>query len=105
MKPIVKESDYSAIKNIINNLTPAQKTKEVGQLMNELELAKKVPDNKIPKGIIQLNSYFEVEVGQPAQIIKMTMVIPKNDWVLPGGLRKLKILKVENQVKKEVAVK
>jgi len=132
MKPIVKESDYSTIKNIINNLTPAQKTKEVGQLMNELELAKKVPDNKIPKGIIQLNSYFEVEVGQPAQIIKMTMVIPKNadlaqnkmslfsplsvaligfkegasvDWVLPGGLRKLKILKVENQVKKEVAVK
>lgn len=132
MKPIVKESDYNTIKNIINNLTPAQKTKEVGQLMNELELAKKVPDKKMPQGIIQLNSYFEVEVGKPAQTIKMTMVIPKNadlaqnkislfsplavaligfkegasiDWVLPGGLRKLKILKVENQVKKEVVAK
>ncbi|WP_339714680.1 GreA/GreB family elongation factor [Cyclobacterium amurskyense] len=132
MKPIVKESDYSTIKNIINNLTPSQKTKEVGQLMNELELAKKVPDKKIPKDVIQLNSYFEVEVGTPAQIIKMTMVIPKNadlaqhkislfsplsvaligfregasvDWVLPGGLRKLKILKVTNQVQQELVAK
>ena len=125
MKPIVKESDYSTIKNIINNLTPSQKTKE-------LELAKKVPDKKIPKDVIQLNSYFEVEVGTPAQIIKMTMVIPKNadlaqhkislfsplsvaligfregasvDWVLPGGLRKLKILKVTNQVQQELVAK
>ena len=77
MKPIVKESDYSTIKNIINNLSPSQKTREAGQLMDELDLAKKVPDTKIAKNIIQLNSYFEVELGQPTQVIKMKMVIPK----------------------------
>ncbi|GAB3009377.1 GreA/GreB family elongation factor [uncultured Cyclobacterium sp.] len=132
MKPIVKESDYRTIKNIINNLTPAQKTREVGQLMDELNLAKKVPDNKIPKGTIQLNSHFEVELGQPSQTIKMKMVIPKDanlaqnkisvfsplsvaligfkegatvDWELPGGLRKIKIVKVTTQVQKEMVTK
>lgn len=49
MKPIVKESDYKTIKNIINNLTPAQKTREVGQLMDELDLAKKSPTIKYRK--------------------------------------------------------
>lgn len=132
MKPIVKESDYSTIKNIINNLSPSQKTREAGQLMDELDLAKKVPDTKIAKNIIQLNSYFEVELGQPTQVIKMKMVIPKEadlaqnkisvfsplsvaligfkegatvDWELPGGLRKIKILKVTNQVQKEMVTK
>jgi len=132
MKPIVKESDYRTIKNIINNLSPSQKTREVGQLMDELNLAKKVPDTKIVKNIIQLNSYFEVELGQPSQTIKMKMVIPKDanlaenkisvfsplsvaligfregasvDWVLPGGLRKIKILKVTNQDQKELVTK
>ena len=132
MKPIVKESDYSTIKNIINNLSPSQKTREAGQLMDELDLAKKVPDTKIAKNIIQLNSYFEVELGQPTQVIKMKMVIPKEadlaqnkisvfsplsvaligfkegatvDWELPGGLRKIKILKVSNQVQKEMVTK
>ncbi|AEL26674.1 GreA/GreB family elongation factor [Cyclobacterium marinum] len=132
MKPIVKESDYRTIKNIINNLSPSQKTREVGQLMDELNLAKKVPDTKIAKNIIQLNSYFEVELGQPSQTIKMKMVIPKDanlaenkisvfsplsvaligfregasvDWVLPGGLRKIKILKVTNQDQKELVTK
>lgn len=132
MKPIVKESDYSTIKNIINNLSPSQKTREAGQLMDELDLAKKVPDTKIAKNIIQLNSYFEVELGQPTQVIKMKMVIPKEadlaqnkisvfsplsvaligfkegatvDWELPGGLRKIKILKVTNLVQKEMVTK
>jgi len=132
MKPVIKESDYNTINNIINELTPLQKTKEVSQLMREIELAKKVPDEKIPNGIIQLNSYFEVELGKPSQTIKMKIVIPKNadlgqnkislfsplsvaligfkegdlvDWVLPGGPRKIKILKVKNQPQKAVVFK
>ncbi|MEX2511260.1 MAG: GreA/GreB family elongation factor [Cyclobacteriaceae bacterium] len=125
MKPIVKETDYNTIKSIINNLNPFEKTKEVGQLNNEIESAQKVPDAAIPKDVIQLNSYFEVELGHPVQCIKMTMTTPKNanlseqkisvfsplsialigfrqgqvvDWVLPGGPRKIKILKVDNPV-------
>ncbi|MEX2566844.1 MAG: GreA/GreB family elongation factor [Cyclobacteriaceae bacterium] len=129
MKNIIKETDYNTIKGIIHNLTPFEQTREVGQLSHQIESARRIPDATIPNDVIQLNSYFEVELSHPVQCIKMTMTTPKNanlseqkisvfsplsialigfsqgqvvDWVLPGGPRKIKILKVQNPIYEQV---
>lgn len=124
MKPTITVSDYTIIRSLITNLPPNHRTKEIGQLAKEIESATKVSDEEIEVDIIRLNSYFEVEETQSKQIIKLTLTLPKQadltekkisiftpmgvaligfkagmliDWVLPGGPKKLKILKVENE--------
>jgi regulator of nucleoside diphosphate kinase len=124
MKPVITVSDYTIIRSLITNLPPNQRTKEIGQLAKEIESATKVADEQIEADIIRLNSYFEVEETQSKQILKLTLTLPKQadlaekkisiftpmgvaligfkagmqiEWVLPGGPKKLKILKVENE--------
>ena len=124
MKPIITESDYATIRSLITSLPPSQRTKEIGQLAKEIESASRVADEQIEADIIRLNSYFEVEETQSMQLIKLTLTLPKLanlaekkisiftpmgvaligfkagmqiEWVLPGGPKKLKILKVENK--------
>lgn len=124
MKPVITVSDYTNIRSLITNLPPDQRTKEIGQLAKEIESATKVPDEQIAADIIRLNSYFEVEETQSKQILKLTLTLPKQadlaekkisiftpmgvaligfkagmliEWVLPGGPKKIKILKVENK--------
>lgn len=124
MRPIISETDYNTIHSLILHLPASHRTKEIGQLQTELNSALRVPDEKISEDVIRLNSYFEVEEVTSGKILNLWLVMPKQanislqkisilsplgvaligfkegmliDWVLPGGPKKLKILKVVNE--------
>ncbi len=126
MKPLITKADYSTLKSTITNLSPVHKTKEVQQLVEELERVKIVKDNEITPDVIRIDSYFEVTEENGNQIMKFTLTLPNNadlkekkisvlsplgialigfkegmtiDCMLPVGNRKLKILKVVNSLK------
>lgn len=123
MLPIIKASDVDTIFTIVNHLNPDEKTKEVRQLVSEIQKAKKVSDAVMPRKAIQVNSYFEVKFENSDQIIAMTLVLPGDadlnssklslfsplgivligykegdrvEWPLPVGRRIIQILKVKN---------
>ncbi|GAB3218165.1 GreA/GreB family elongation factor [Algoriphagus aestuariicola] len=123
MKPIISNTDYRAIYSLIQDLPASQRTKEMGQMQNEIESATKVPDGGLEAGIIRINSYFEVMDLDSGKTFQLRLVMPKManlaeqkisilsplgvaligfgegmlvDWVLPGGPKRLKILKVDN---------
>ncbi len=123
MLPIIKTSDADCIFNLINHLNPAEKTKEVRQLVSEIQKAKKVTDAAMPRKVIQLGSYFEVKFEKNDQLVAMTLVLPDDadlassrlslfsplgvavlgykegdriEWPLPVGRKIIQILKVKN---------
>ncbi|SFB53139.1 GreA/GreB family elongation factor [Algoriphagus aquimarinus] len=125
MKPILTKSDYNTIKDLIVNTPSHLITKEISLLAREIEKAKLVPDAKIESHIIRLNSHFEVQDVASGQLLKFQLTLPKFgniaekrlsilsplgvamigfqegmeiEWALPGGLKKLKILRVDTPV-------
>ena len=125
MKPILTKSDYNSIKEIIVNIPSHLITKEIALLAREIEKAKLVSESKIEPEVIRINSYFEVQDVGSGQLLKFQLTLPKFgnlaekklsvfsplgvaligfqegmelEWTLPGGLKKLKILKVNAPV-------
>ena len=125
MKPIISETDYKTIYSLIQDLPASQRTKEMGQLQRELNSALRVADEKLEEDIIRLNSYFEVKDMGTGKTLQLHLVMPKMadlsqqkisilsplgvaligfregmlvEWVLPGGPKKLQILKVVNAI-------
>lgn len=123
MTPIISNTDYKTIYSLIQDMPTSQRTKEMGQLQKELDTAKKVADEAIENNIIRLNSYFEVMDQGTGKTLQLHLVLPKMadlnqkkisilsplgvaligfgegmlvEWMLPGGLKKLQILKVTN---------
>lgn len=125
MKPILTKTDYNTIKELIVNTPSHLITKEISMLAKEIELAKKVPDAKIEPQVIRINSFFEVQDVASGKLLNFQLTLPKNanleekklsilsplgvaligfqegmeiEWVMPGGLKKLKILSVHTHV-------
>jgi len=125
MKPILTKTDYTIIKELIINTPPHLRTKEISLLAKEIESAKKVPDSKIEDNVIRINSSFEVEDVDTGQLLNYQLTLPKDanvsdkkvsllsplgvaligfqsgmqiEWLLPGGLKKLKIREVKTPV-------
>lgn len=123
MKPIISNTDYKTLYSLIQDMPASQRTKEMGQLQRELESALKVADEKLGDDIIRLNSYFEVKDSATGKTLQLRLVMPKMadlsqqkisvlsplgvaligfkegmlvEWILPGGPKKLQILKVVN---------
>ncbi|MDR7129615.1 regulator of nucleoside diphosphate kinase [Algoriphagus sp. 4150] len=121
MKPILTKSDYETIKELIVNTPSHLITKEISMLAKEIELAKKVPDSKIEPQVIRINSHFEVQDVGSGKLLDFQLTLPMHgnlaekklsilsplgvaligfqegmeiEWVMPGGLKKLKILRV-----------
>jgi regulator of nucleoside diphosphate kinase len=125
MKPILTKTDYTIIKELIINTPPHLRTKEISLLAKEIESAKKVPDSKIEDNVIRINSSFEVEDVDTGQLLNYQLTLPKDanvsdkkvsllsplgvaligfqsgmqiEWLLPGGLKKLKIREVKTPI-------
>ena len=123
MKPIISHTDYKTLYSLIQDMPASQRTKEMGQLQRELESALKVADENLGDDIIRLNSYFEVNDAATGKTLQLYLVMPKMadlsqqkisvlsplgvaligfkegmlvEWILPGGPKKLQILKVVN---------
>ena len=128
MKPILTKTDYSIIKELILNTPSPMITKEISLLAREIEKARKVTDSKIEPQVIRINSHFEVQDVASGQLLKFQLTLPKTanlaekrlslftplgvaligfqegmeiEWPLPGGLKKLKIISVQNPVHSE----
>jgi regulator of nucleoside diphosphate kinase len=127
MTPIVKQTDYTVIANLIESLPYYQKTNEVRLMLDELENADIVADEEIKADVIQLYSWFEVEDTESQKIFRLCITLPNLadfkkkkisvfsplavaligyrkgmnvEWQLPGGLKKLYIKSVmqENSI-------
>lgn len=123
MKPIISHQDYKTIYSLIQDMPSSQRTREMGQLQQELDSAARVAESEIAESIIRLNSYFEVKDQASGKTLQLRLVLPKQanlaeqklsilsplgvaligfgegmvvDWVLPGGPKKLEIIKVVN---------
>lgn len=121
MQPVITKTDYNTLKSTILQLPPVYKTKEVRQLIEELEKGSIIKDNEITSDVIQLNSYFEAVEENSKQVLKFFLTLPTHanlkekkisvlsplgialigfkegmtvDCVLPAGNKKLKIIKV-----------
>ena len=124
MTPIIKQTDYTLITDLINNLPYYQKTREVELMLNELKKADVVADEDIKSDVIQLYSRFEVEEIESKKIFSLCITPPNLadfkekkisifsplavaligyrkgmtvEWQLPGGLKKLYIKSVTLQ--------
>ena len=122
--PIITTVDSNTLKSLLSQMPKHEKTRETGLLINELEKAEIVPEEAIGNDVIRLNSYFEVEELQSKKLIRLTLTLPRAadlrqgkisvfsplgvaligyrqgmelHWNLPGGQKKLKILKVINE--------
>lgn len=126
MKPIIAKTDYDTLKSALSYLGTDHKTKEIPQLVEELERGKIVNENEIEPNIIRINSYFEAVEEKTAQVFKFTLTLPSYanfkekklsvlsplgialigfkegmtvDCTLPIGNKKLKITRVINEKK------
>ena len=124
MIPVIKQSDYNSITNLINNLPYYQKTREVDLMLAELKKAEVVADEDIKADVIQLFSRFEVEDTASEKTFTLSITPPNLanfkekkisvfsplavalighrkgmtvEWQLPGGLMKLYIRSVRLQ--------
>lgn len=121
MIPILKKTDLNLIKSMVEELTPTEKTKELGVLQRELARAKIVEDEAILSTVIQLGSFFELRELTSGNKLCFTLTLPKNadlqekklslisplgvaligfqqgavfEWEMPGGLRRFAIERV-----------
>lgn len=76
MTPILKQTDYTIITNLINNLSYYQKTTEVDLMSEELKKADIVADEDIKADIIQLFSKFDVEDVESKKIFSLSITPP-----------------------------
>ncbi len=124
MKPVISYTDYNILKSLVTNYPAHLKTKEIGQLMDELASADIVDDSQMNDDIIRLNSYFEAEDVHTKRLFKLTITLPEQanlkehkisvfsplgiallgfkkgmtiEWSLPGGRKTIKIVEVVNQ--------
>lgn len=124
MKPVISNTDYTTLKSLILNCPPHLKSKELGQLMEELDKADVVIDKKLGNDVIKLNSFFEAEDLATKKTWKLMLTLPAEanlkeqkisvfsplgvaligfkkgmtiQWALPGGMKQIKIVDVVNQ--------
>lgn len=123
MKPVLSNTDYTTLKSLIVNCPQHLKTKEIGQLMDELNKAEIVNDKKLGADVIKLNSLFEAEDLATNKTLKFMITLPGEanlkeqkisvfsplgvaligfkkgmtiQWALPGGMKNIKIVDVVN---------
>lgn len=119
MKPIISETVYHTLHNLIINL----KTPQVKQLGEELSKAEIVKDEALQSDVVSLNSVVEFEDVDSNKPVRMQIVLPEDEdlskrkvsvfapisvaligfkesytfqWNMPAGLRTLRIRKVRN---------
>lgn len=123
MTPVISNKDYHTLKTLITSYPDNLKSKEIGQLMEELERAEIVEEDQLDEDVIRLNSSFEAEDVLTKKLWKLTVTLPQQanikeqkisvfsplgvaligfkkgmtvKWELPGGMKTLKILNVIN---------
>ena len=124
-EPIITQKDLRIITELLKNLNQKQYNKEIPKLSEELKRAKILDEKDFPSDVIRINSgfsfYFEQDKNKKEE--HYTLVLPSQanlserkisifsplgialigfregmnvDWVLPGGLKTIRITKVDN---------
>ncbi len=123
MIPVLTKTDVVTIRTLLQEAHRAAISKDLDLLMQELDKAKVVANDEIDKDIVRLNSTVEVEDVANKNVMKFTIVLPKEadfkqqkisvlapigialigfregmtiEWTLPGGNKTINILKVSN---------
>ena len=121
----VTVEDKAALEKMINNILRSGKMKdEMSSLISELERAKVLESEWIPRNVVTMNSRVSIIDGDTAERMKFTLVYPEDadadsnkisilspigsgmlgyqvgdevEWVVPAGVRKFTIAKVDHQ--------
>lgn len=121
--PVISFADKAKIENVIAHLATHEKTKYVAQLISELERAVIKDEADISDDIIRIESFFTIQEIDTGKEYSFQLTLPKNsdfkegkisllsamgvaligfsknnivNWELPGGMKKIKIIKVSN---------
>lgn len=119
MKPIISETVYHTLRQLISTL----KTPQVKQLGEELSKAEIVKDEALQEDVVSLNSLVEFEDVELNKPIRMQIVLPEQEdlakrkvsvfapisvaligfkeshtfqWAMPMGIRTFRIREVRN---------
>lgn len=122
-QPVLTESNYHALRNILRTLSPAYKTKEVKEFAEELERTRIVKDDALTNDVVRLYSIVNVEDVDRKTSMTIQLVKPEEaslvtgkvsvfaplsialigyktgdtiDWKLPTGVKRLRIVKIDN---------
>jgi len=125
MELIISSRDFNTIKTLIEHLNVRHQLKEAKQLDNELKKMKVLASELIPKYLVGINSEVSIHEVTSGKKMNFKITLPsfanlkekkvsifapisiallgfrKGDlieWNMPGGLKKLKITNVKNEL-------
>lgn len=125
MELIISSRDFNTIKTLIEHLNVRHQFKEAKQLDNELKKMKVLASELIPKYLVGINSEVSIHEVTSGKKMNFKITLPsfanlkekkvsifapisiallgfrKGDlieWNMPGGLKKLKITNVKNEL-------
>lgn len=126
LQPVLTETDYHTLRNILRSLSPAFKSKEVKEFADELERTRVVKDNALTDDVVRLYSTVKVEDVDRKTTMTIQLVKPEEaslvtgkvsvfaplsialigykkndsiDWKLPTGVKRLRIVDIDNTQK------
>jgi regulator of nucleoside diphosphate kinase len=125
MELIISSKDFNTIKNLIEHLSFRNQVKEVRLLAEELKKMKILASELLPRNLVGINSEVSVHEVISGKKMNFRITLPsfanlkekrisifapisiallgfrKGDlieWHMPGGLKKLKITNVRNEI-------
>lgn len=125
MELIMSSRDFNTIKTLIEHLNVRYQVKEARLLTEELKKMKVLASELIPKNLVGINSEVSIHEVTSGKKMKFKITLPslanlkekkvsifapisiallgfkKGDlieWNMPGGLKKLKIINVKNEL-------
>ncbi len=79
---LMTERDYLRIRHILS----FQNSNEFENLEVELDRAKIVDDNEVPKGLVRMNTKFKFEVMTEEKVMTITIVYPEESNFAEGKI-------------------
>jgi len=123
MRPTLALTDYNILRRMLNYSVPSHSGKEATMLKEELNKATVLDDNRLDGNIVRLNSRVTIQDLQSGKTSMLQIVLPADadlkekkvsilapmsiallgfregdsfDWQMPGGIKRIRIIGVEN---------
>lgn len=123
MKPTLALTDYNVLRSLLRHPAPFRSDKEVTMLQEELNKATVIDDRQVSEEFVRLNSHVKIQDVKSGKTSVLKIVLPEYadlkerkvsvlapmgiallgfkegdhfKWQMPGGLKHLRIISVEN---------
>lgn len=128
MKPTLALTDYTTLRRLLRYPGTSAGVRETSLLEGELNKARVVDDHQVGREIVRLNSLVTIQDEKTGKVSVFQIVLPQHadlksrkvsalapmgiallgfkegdsfDWEMPGGMKRIRIVSVENEVTSE----